>query len=246
MIDYSDTHLFSLYAASLIDTQWTVHVCRDIDQPELFHRIVNVLRLEVGSKVVLFDRYQHAIVSIEQILKKKLVVRIESILQNQVIQPSVTFFLPLLKKEALQEAVYGLCELGINQIQLVVTAKSRQQLMGEKEFLRLHNIMVAAAEQSKNYAMAQILPAKKLVDLIANISKDSVALVFDPAGKSFFKLYTKIASKDVVLLVGPEGGLTQQELQTLEKHNFDSCALTSTTLRAVQAVALSAGLVRLK
>lgn len=239
-------HLFSLYAPNVIDASWVSGAKAVLKSQDLIHRMTKVLRFDIEQQCVLFDQYQHAMVVIQNISKKEIIVDVIGLYQQKPIDPHITFLLPLLKKEALEQAVYSLCELGINQIQLVVVQKSRHQLMGEKEFQRLQNIVIAAAEQSKQYAMLQLLRPKPLAEVVTVHSKGSVAIVFDPAGKSFFTLREKIASNPTVLLVGPEAGLTDQELQLLEKNMFLSCALTSTTLRAVQAVALGAGLVRLQ
>jgi RsmE family RNA methyltransferase len=47
------------------------------------------------------------------------------------------------------------------------------------------------------------------------------------------------------LLVGPEAGLSSEELQEIENISFKKCRLTQNTLRAVQAVAISSALFRI-
>jgi RsmE family RNA methyltransferase len=47
-----------------------------------------------------------------------------------------------------------------------------------------------------------------------------------------------------VLFVGPEGDLTDQEKVLLKQNGFIFCALTPTILRACEAIALGAGVVR--
>ena len=242
----NQTHLFSLYAPSLIDTSWVSGAQVVLRDQQLVHRMVNVLRFDIGQECVLFDQQQHALVTIQNISKKEMILHVIGFYQHKPIEPHVTFLLPLLKKEALEQAVYSLCELGINQVQLVVTQKSRHQLMGDKEFQRLQNIVISAAEQSKQYAMLQLLQPKLLKYAVDDFANQSMGIVFDPAGKSFFALREKISLTPLVLLVGPEAGLTDQELKMVEKEGFYFAALTSTTLRAVQAIALGAGLVRLK
>ena len=56
-------------------------------------------------------------------------------------------------------------------------------------------------------------------------------------------LYKK-PEQAVSIVVGPEGGLTQQEVQIAKLQGYVPCKLTSTTLRALQAVAVSVGIIR--
>lgn len=240
-----NTHIFSLHVPNLISSLWMPGRVINLQHEALVHRISKVLRLEVEDVLVLFDQHQHAQVIIQKINKKEISILIESVQLNVVHKPDVTVLLPLLKKDALEESVYVLCELGINKIQLIVTQKSRQQLMNPKEFERLSSIIIAAAEQSKNYAMLQLLPVMPL-SVALKVSSNACKLVLDPVGVSFFSLKPKLENQSVVLLVGPEGGLTDQEVQTVQQYNFQTCALTPTILKAVQAVTLGAGMLRLK
>lgn len=245
-MQHRQSHLFSLYVPHLKLDAWIKNQTIDLFDADLIHRLNKVLRFEVGDQVVFFDTKISASAAIQEISKKNIKIKVQEIQFHEQLKPHITFLLPLLKKEALEQAVYSLCELGINKIQLVVTQKSRQSLLHDKEFARLQNIVVAAAEQSKNYNLSELLMPQKLSEIIF-CAAPSFNIIFDPAGKSFFDVREKLQSSSTInLLVGPEGGLTEQELSLLQKSNFVSCALTPTILTAVQAVALGAGLMRLK
>ena len=245
------THLFSLYTPTLKLSSWSKDQTISLQDSDLIHRMIKVLRFGISDECVLFDTQVHAQIKIQEISKKNILIQVLQIQVHQSLQPEITFFLPLLKKEALEQAVYVLCEMGINNIQLVITQKSRQQLLHEKEFVRLQNIVIAAAEQSKNYAMSKLYAPEKLTKILPAIPDSEreskpFNIVFDPAGMSFFELQKKIVQKSIGLLIGPEGGLTDQELAQAQNGGFVSCALTPTILTAIHAVALSAGLFRLK
>jgi 16S rRNA (uracil1498-N3)-methyltransferase len=248
-MQHDQTHLFSLFVPSLKLNSWTFDQLVILSDADLIHRLSKVLRFSVGDQLVFFDTEFFCNVVIQEISKKNITIQVQTIQKHEPLSPQITFFLPLLKKEALEQAVYSLCELGINKIQLVITQKSRQSLLHDKEFIRLQNIVIAAAEQSKNYSVAQLVAPKKLSELIQDLSSNSFNILFDPQGASFFDLREPMKlkkDKAICLLVGPEGGLTQQELLFVQKSEFVLCALTPTILTAVQAVALGAGLIRLK
>ncbi|MFA5999288.1 MAG: RsmE family RNA methyltransferase [Candidatus Babeliales bacterium] len=239
-------HIFSFYSPEVISTVWVEGATISVRNEELVHRLVKVVKVQDGDICVLFDSYVHATVTILQVTKKDIKIRVDELRNNVAIAPKISFLLPLLKKEALEEAVYSLCEIGVSEIQLVVTQKSRSlSAMTPKELDRLRGIVVAAAEQSKNYSFPVLQDPKNIKDAVGSINHEIDKIVFDASGKSFFEIHKKTAGKSVVLSVGPEGGLTFEELDILRDHGFDTCALTQTTLRAVQAVAVSSALFRL-
>jgi 16S rRNA (uracil1498-N3)-methyltransferase len=239
-----DKHIFALYVPNFWNEKSKIGTIAKVVDQEIVHRLVKVLRIEVAQQFIFFDQVNHGIVEVVAISKKDVSVTIKSFEKTSKQSSEVVFFLPLLKKEALEEAVYSLTEVGVSQIQLVVTQKSRQKLLHEKELQRLESIIVAAAEQSKNYNFPKIFPPVHLFDL--ELDAGCLKIIFDPQGQSFFDLRAKsLPQEKIYLLVGPEAGLTLEELQQLENLSFQKCHLTSTILRAVQAVAVGAALFKI-
>lgn len=244
-----DKHIFAVYVADLFTKQKIVMAGDSVPiiDKEVVHRILTVLRMEIGQELILFDEKNHYLVVIADAKKNKaLRIEIDTIFPN--IQPKfeINFVLPLLKKEALEETVYSLTEIGVSSISLVITTKSQKGLT-DKELLRLHKTKIAAAEQAKNFSMPIIIKPVTL-EKFCTIFKNDVkpALLFDPSGKNAFELISELQQqkiKRIACLIGPEGGLTNVEVQMANHCGFKSCKLTPTILRAVQAAAVGAGLI---
>ncbi|MBP9765402.1 RsmE family RNA methyltransferase [Candidatus Babeliales bacterium] len=242
----SDIHMFAFYAPDFWRPSSAAGDLQSIIDSDLVHRLTKVLRIEIGEIFVLFDQKLCGQVKVQEISKKEIVVEIITVVVQTERNDKIVFWLPLLKREALQEAVYSLAEIGVSSIQLVITQKSRQNLLHDKEFERLQATVIAAAEQSKNYQFPELLKPEKLEMLLQHSSATSVDIVFDVSGDRYHALYSKIQQASVLrLLVGPEGGLTDVELKNVQTLGFLTCRLTDTILRAVQSVALAAGLFRL-
>lgn len=240
----TDKHVFAIYVPTFWNKNYQVNTILKVVDLDIVHRLVKVLRVQIGERFIFFDSNLHGLIEIVAISKKDFSVKIITITKNIPEAFRTVFLLPLLKKEALEEAVYSLAEIGVSEIQLVITQKSRQKLLHEKEFQRLEAIVISAAEQSKNYAFPKIQQPVHLFDY--NFKSDQQKFVFDPQGKSFFDLNKTISKEqEILLLVGPEGGLTEDEFRQLESYLFEKCCLTPTILRAVQAVALGSGLFKL-
>lgn len=242
--NHDQQHQFSFYSPSFFMSHREIGSVVAMQDEDLVHRVSRVIKLKIKEKFVVFDQKQHALVELISCLKSEIKVLCCSLNENKALSPNITFLLPVLKKEALEEAIYSLAELGVNSIQLISTEKSRREIM-EKDMIRLQKMVIAGAEQSKHYAFPLIAPVKRLAECLDGLSLDSDKIVFDISGESFFEIHKKLSQEKVYILIGPEGGLTMQELLQFKKNNFNVCSLTPTVLRALQAAAVGAALFRI-
>ena len=217
-----------------------------ITNKELIHRLINVLRLNLDDAFIVFDNHYNAQCTLRHSTKKEITISIEAILKNRIHSPSITFLLPLLKRTAFEEALYSLVELGANTIQLLYTQKARSHWT-QKDEERAFAIMIAAAEQSKNFALPALEKPVELSYYLQHLhSNSSYSIFFDAHGTP---LATSLESarkekKPLCIMVGPEGDCTQEEKKLLNQNSFSFAVLTPTVLRAQQAVALSMGILR--
>ena len=240
-------HEFALFYPNLSAVLTGKHQDITIADESLVHRIVHVLRLMPQESLTLFDRTRHAFCTIKAITKKSCIVTIENEQPNSLIVPPITFLLPLLKRDTLEELVYSLTELGVTSIQLVKTEKVQRSWAGKSEYERLQKIIIAAAEQSKNYAYPELHEPCSLESALKNSTDVSTKLYADAHGISLSKLVEKISTANqtsFALMIGPEGDLLDTEKERLLAANFIFCALTPTILRSVQAGAIFSGIIR--
>lgn len=232
-------HLFALYIPDLAQS-----IAGDdliFNQKEVCHRISQVLRMKSGDMLIVFDGIQTIDIQLHQVSKQRVV---GSILKHQLARrykPLITFFLPLLKRSALEDTIYGLVEVGVNIIQLVSTEKSARWHMND--LARLQRIVIAACEQAKQFNIPELKAPMAFVDIPPSES----FIFFDPQGASAdecLKQVKQLNSKQISLLIGPEGDLTKQEKDQVTQMGILTCKLTPTILRAKQAAILGAGIIR--
>jgi 16S rRNA (uracil1498-N3)-methyltransferase len=243
-----EAHQFALFYENLSTLLKNLAVGKSISlsDEEIVARIGKVLRLEPGQEIILFDRLMHAEVSITTITKKEVSGTLLTQQNNDVLQPVIHFMLPLLKREALQEALYSLAEMGVQEVHLVTTQKTQRDWQ-EKDAQRMQRIIIAAAEQSKNYSFPRIHEPVTLQTALEKIKNSAgYKLFFDPVGVPAPKYLPQLTAANVplFLLIGPEGDLTAQEKELVAQAQFTFCALTPTILRASQAAGVSAALMR--
>lgn len=246
----SEKHIFSLiwhkpeHPLSLFKPKGSL----TIDDPDLYHRIQSILRLKEHNQFILFDQKNHIDVEITAISKKQIIVMVQETNRNKIYLPEIVCAMPLLKRESLESSMDTLTQLGASTIQLITTKKMHRSSLGSKEFERLQRIIWASAEQSKNFAfptLNQPLPLETLLKPVDQ--KKNFTIFFDPQGEPASTLVAKIKSDTytkLLLIIGPEGDLTQEEKKLLIHHNVTFAALTPTILRAEQAAALGLGLLR--
>lgn len=251
MLPESQKHIFSVYIdqlSSLIKTKEIGDVVV-IEDKKIYHRVVQILRLKPGDKCLFFDSDMYICLLIQELIAKKNIVGIiEQKKSNIIFRPSLTVILPLLKRDDLDAALYSLTAMGVTAIQLVITSKVQRKWGGEKEYERLKRVIIAAAEQSKNFAFPQLSLPQLFEEIILPIaSSPIVKIYFDPNGDpllSIIDLIKKYPSLSILLMIGPEGDLSPQEKEQLKKVKFLFCVLTPTILRASEAIALGAGIFR--
>ena len=236
-------HIFALYYTNL--NAHLSHSEIDINEPELVFRIQNVLRLKNNDSLILFTQTKHASIVITAIEKKKIRATLISQNSNTVLTPHITAVLPLLKKQETEEAISRLCEVGANEIQLVITEKTQRSWGGNNEVARLERICIAAAEQSKHFSFPHIqppIPFRQFLDK----KYDSTLIFCDPQGMGFstFIHKTPLFTQSYMILVGPEGDLSPSEKKDLLQKQCTLLSLTPTILRAQDAIVLSCGMLR--
>ena len=240
----NQSHQFALYVHNLSSIACDQKDCV-LSDPDLVHRIARVLRLREGDVCVLFDVAAHWLVQIKQIGKKTIICHVRSRENNVQYHPALVAWLPLLKRDALEAAIYSLVEVGVQSIQLVLTEKVQRKWYGQKEYGRLRNIMIAAAEQAKVFLLPTLHEPQPLPQLLRDQSQE-VSLFFDVDGLPLLQAAQQLVDmhKSYTLFVGPEGDLTDDEKGQLKQNGWLFVRLTPTVLRAQQAMVLAVGAIR--
>ncbi len=236
-----NSHEFALFVSELRATGKEVIV----QDPDTVHRMTHVLRLTVGDSVTLFSATQVLRVLVNSMTKKAVSCQIEQVITPTRLVPRITLLLPVLKKEALEEAIYSAVELGVTELALVKTEKTHAAAFLQAHHDRLLKIIHAAQEQAKQFVPITLTGPVTLIEAVATHTKIPTKIVALQGGGtllSCLKAHPKDA--DILLAVGPEADFTDQEKIFLQENNFIPVSLGSTVLRAQQAVTVLVGAVR--
>jgi len=234
------------------------------------HRMLHVLRLAKNDPIIVFNQDSNATGIIQDINKKTCTIQLQSVSKNKQFTPAIHWFLPLLDRTDFEQSIYHLTVLGVTTITPYISKKTRHNWGSEKDFERIHSVMVSAAEQSKQFCLPKISKPESLEKLSEKFASNSIAnyhtILLDVAGKenlitTLSKLIEQFTSASEILshntpsitntitaplafIAGPEGDLTPDEYTLLLPHVSAHCTLTSTVLKACDAIFLASGIAR--
>jgi len=209
-----------------------------LDLPITAHRhAVQVLRMKQGDPLVIFNggglEYE-AILA--QVTKRSSSVRLtHKIATNNESPIEITLLQGISRGERMDYALQKAVELGVTRIIPVVTARCNVQLSNgraEKKLAHWQGIMVSACEQSGRNVLPELCSIMPLEQALEQ-SDVVCRLVLDPLAELGF---TQLKQQDnVVLLIGPEGGLNEGEIQQANVSGFQSIRFGPRVLRTETA-----------
>ncbi|UOD34423.1 16S rRNA (uracil(1498)-N(3))-methyltransferase [Deferribacteraceae bacterium V6Fe1] len=198
---------------------------------------IKVLRLEIQDRVVLQNEFNIGLYEIEAISKRNILLRQISIKNSSKPNYRLIACISLMKREYMDNTIEKLAELGVTEVVPVLTERSLKQLNGET-LLRYQKKAIFGSLQAENNFITKVMPARELKDLIFNDCEK--ILFYERAGKQF----PNVSSSDVAFFVGPEGGLSVDEVNYLNRVGFQVCSPFKSILKGETAAIVFAGLLR--
>lgn len=130
-------------------------------------------------------------------------------------------------------------ELGVAGFLPVESERSEVKLDGELDGKRVahwHWVIVSACEQSGRAIVPATATARSLATAVRGLPPSSLRWWLDPeAGHGLDKCGSDDASRDLVLAIGPEGGWSPRDLDTLRAAGFHGMRLGPRILRTETA-----------
>jgi len=184
------------------------------------HYLKTVLRLKAGARVALFNgKDGEWLARIEGFGRNTCSIAVEAQSRAQTIEPDLWLVFAPIKRARIDFLVEKATELGVSALFPVIT----QHTMVERVNLaRLKANAIEAAEQSERLTFPQIHPAQPLERLVAGWDGSRRLMLCDETGTSP-PVVAALKSADSgpwAVLVGPEGGFADRELDALKKLPF--------------------------
>jgi 16S rRNA (uracil1498-N3)-methyltransferase len=186
------------------------------------HRLRSVLRLGLGAAIAAFNGDDGEwLCRISELGKSGACATVESRLRAPEPEPELWLLFAPIKRAPLAWLVEKATELGASALLPVRTARTQVERLNI-ERLRAHAI--SAAEQSERLSVPELRVPESLDRVLACWPAERRLIVCDErgGGEPIGEALARLPAGPAALLVGPEGGFDQSELDALDKLSFVS------------------------
>ncbi len=210
-----------------------------LDGPEGRHA-VSVKRLRAGEDVVLTDgsgRWADCVVLGTE-GKDRLILQLDSVHEEPSEQPRVTVVQALPKGDRGELAVETMTEVGVDAIVPWAAARCITQWKGERGAKALGKWRATAREagkQSRRVRFPEVAEAATTKQVAALLAEAEFAAVLHESGDSPLATAELPSSGEIVLVVGPEGGVAPEELALFAQAGAEAFRLGRSVLRTSTA-----------
>lgn len=205
---------------------------------ERFNYIANVLRLKVGAEISIFNgQGGEYFASISSIQKRNATLNIGQFLDKESESPiSITLAQGISRGERMDFTLQKATELGVNHIIPIFSERCSVSLKGprlEKRIQHWQGVIQSACEQSGRNIIPS-LGIAQTIDTFINDSDSPNQLLLDPTSTKGLHSIASTPS-DITILIGPEGGFSDQERERAYAKGFQGIQLGSRILRTETA-----------
>jgi len=180
---------------------------------------VTVVRVRAGETVLLGGRGRRAEATVTQTGRDAFSARLETVDDEPEPDPRLVLVQALAKGGRDEQAVETATELGVDEVvpwqaaRGVVVWRGRER--EEKGRRRWESVCVAATKQSRRSRVPVVAEPVQTAELAARLSTAALALVLHETATESLAGVDLPDHGDVVVVVGPEGGIADSELAAL-------------------------------
>lgn len=227
-----------------------IHERATVEGPELDH-LRKVLRLAPGDPIIVFDDagWEHEAVIRSLNAQAAQIEILRSFRAERESPLLLTLAVGLTKGEKMDFVVEKATELGVQAIVPFVSAYTVPKLDQrkiEKRGERWQKIALAAAKQCGRTCIPKIFPVRDFEDMVQQTTAPLNLLFWEKeAHQTLKQVHTTVPdARSILLVIGPEGGLSDQEADLAQRHGFKAIRLGRRILRAETAAVTAASLVQ--
>lgn len=210
-----------------------------------FHHIKNVMRMKIKDKVYCCIDSKTYLCEITSFLSDAVELSVlERIEKDAELSVDVTIAQGIVRREKTEEVIRRITELGAHKYIPVTMERSIVKIKekGNSKLERQKSIIKEACEQSHRNRLMEISDVMSFKELLNEKSNYDLCLfAYEESGREnnynlmkYLKEFP-LNSKNILVLVGPEGGFSEKEVALLEKNNFKAVGLGPRILRTETA-----------
>ena len=210
-----------------------------LSDDDVFH-LTRVMRARKGDNIEVVSDGMVYLAQVQS-LRPLEINLVKKIKENNELSNNVILIASLIKGEKMDLVLQKATELGVSEIVLLQSERSVVKIKKddkEVKFARFNKILKEAAEQSRR---SKIPALYRLIDIsgLRTIEADIRLIAYEGmegSTESFNKVLQNIKAKDkIAILIGPEGGFSEKEVNVASHYGFKKISLGRRILRAETA-----------
>lgn len=230
-------------------TNQELHIGEELTLDETTSRhLITVLRLKPSDEVTLFNgkggEFSATLTTCHQ---KKAAVMVSSFLDTDRESPlHIHLGIGLSRGDRMDWVIQKATEAGVTEITPLYTERTEVKLKGdrtEKKMRHWQQVSISACEQSYR-TQPPSLHSPISIDNWCNGIQAEKKLVLHHRSQQTLRELKENTVTSVALLIGPEGGLTEQEIQQAENKQFSALTLGPRVLRTETAPIIAIGILQ--
>ena len=218
---------------ALINKDFSVCLSKDDE-----HHILHVMRMKKNDEIEVVDEGKVFLCRIDDISPLKISV-VHEISSDVEIKEDITLLFALTKGDKVDLVLQKATELGVKKVALITskrTVVSYDNKDVDKKLLRFKKIMKEASEQSHRVIIPELLGIFNLKNLPKEVYSDLNYVAYEKDASMTSEMFKGLQKgKSISILIGPEGGFSEQEVNNLTNLGFVRTSLGKRILRAETA-----------
>ena len=206
------------------------------------HHAIQVMRVKTNDRFIVFngDGFDY-LAEVIEIEKRKLKLHVLSRSINATESPvKVTLVQSLSSNEKMDWIIQKATELGVNHILPIYSTRSIIKLdtaRAEKKLMHWQQVAVSACEQSGRAKIPEIHQPISFIKALqlSMLNKNTLKIILATNGSASFESLPTLNHQDIVLLIGPEGGFSEEEITLARNHLYIALKLGPRVLRTETA-----------
>jgi len=202
------------------------------------HHLTRVLRVEAGQQYEITDSHRIWLATIDVARKNMVQFSVLEELDPGPALPDVTLYLALIKFERFEWAVEKATELGVTRIVPVNASRSEQGLgkAAAKRVERWRRIAKEASAQSRRTRAPEIADPVSFAQAVQDSASNRIWLDENDRSRPFMQSVTLHPGDSTALMIGPEGGWSDNERVRFSEAGWTGASLGRSVLRTETAV----------
>lgn len=225
--------MLSLFFLPQIPPQVGQECTLDGDEGE---HAVKVLRMSVGEELLLSDgKGSWSRGEVVSVAKKSLDVRVVESGFQKALETTITVVQGLPKGDRAKEAIELMTEAGVDRI--IPWQAGRSIAKGEAAIEKFERTAREASKQSRRFWVPEIADVASTHEMLQVVRRADLAIAFhEEATQKISEICQSLSNlSSVVIVIGPEGGLTPEELSQMKDAGAKIALMGRPILRSAHA-----------